>query len=111
MTKIGATIIASFILISCSQNPTEIKLSDLKTACDYANAIEKYFDALIELKGETEKFYDLPKNEQEYAKQLKDKLEEILKAGEKKYTEAEIKECGNFERIEEKGEKVSKFFW
>ena len=107
MTILGAIIIASSMLISCSQKPTEIKLSDLKTACDYVDAIEKCFDALIELTGDMENFDDLPKNEQEYAKQLEDKLEEIGKAAEKKYTEAEIKECENFERVKEKSEKVS----
>ena len=45
MTTLGAIIIASAMLLSCSQKPTEIKLSDLNTACDYVDAIEKCFDA------------------------------------------------------------------
>ena len=107
MTTLGAIIIASAMLLSCSQKPTEIKLSDLNTACDYVDAIEKCFDALIELKGENENFDDLPEDQQEYAEQLEDKLEEIGEAAEKKYTEAEIKECENFERVLEKSKKVS----
>jgi hypothetical protein len=85
MTTLGAIIIASAMLLSCSQKPTEIKLSDLNTACDYVDAIEKCFDALIELKGENENFDDLPEDQQDqvfsvahkYTIEMKEHQEEI----------------------------------
>ncbi len=104
MTIFGAMLIASFMLTSCSQNPTEIKISDLKTACDYLHAAEKCMDALIELKGEVKDFDELPENKQKYAEQVYEKMEEILEAAEKKYTEKEGMECKSFERIASKAE-------
>ena len=100
-TIFGAVIFASFMLTSCSQKPTEIKLSDLDTACDYVDAIEKCIDAIIEIKGDKKFISELPEEKQEYA-QLKEKLKEIEKAAKKKFTEAEVKECENFESTQKK---------
>jgi len=102
MTIFGAVIFTSFMLTSCSQKPTEIKLSDLYTACDYMDAAEKCIDAIIENKGDSKSISELPEEKQEYAKQLKRKLREIGRAAEKKFTISEVKECKNFERIQEK---------
>ena len=84
----GAVIFASFMLTSCSQKPTEIKLSDLDTACDYVDAIEKCVDAIIELKDYEG---ELPEEKQEYARQLNEKI-----------TEADVEECKNFETVQNK---------
>ena len=96
----GAVIFASFMLTSCSQKPTEIKLSDLDTACDYVDAIEKCVDAIIELKDYEG---ELPEEKQEYARQLNEKITEIGKAADKKkITEADVEECKNFETVQNK---------
>jgi hypothetical protein len=95
------------MLTSCSQKPTEIKLSDLVTACDYLEAMEKCFDAKQELKKEVDELYDgniknVPKEIKEYANKLKRKQRQIGKALQKKYTEAEWEECESYERIDAK---------
>ena len=103
-TIFGAVIFASFMLTSCSQKPTEIKLSDLDTACDYVDAIEKCIDAIIEIKGDKKFISELPEEKQEYAEQLKEKFKEIEKAANKKFTEAELLECtpDDFESLQKK---------
>jgi uncharacterized lipoprotein YajG len=101
-TIFGTVIFASFMLTSCSQKPTEIKLSDLDTVCDYVDAIEKCVDAIIEIKDDKTDISELPEEKQEYARQLMEKLRQIEKAGEKKFTNAEAKECKNYEAIKNK---------
>ncbi len=98
----GAVIFTSIMLSSCSQKPLEIKLSSLHTACDYIDAMEICIDAIIENKGEAKSIRELPEEKQDYAKKLKQKMREIEKAGMKKFTKAEVKECNNFERVFEK---------
>jgi hypothetical protein len=95
------------ILTSCSQKPTEIKLSDLVTACDYLDALEKCVDARIELEKEIDEVYDgniknLPKDKKEYANKLKRKMKQIDKALEKKFTRAEGEECESYKRLNAK---------
>ena len=101
-TIFGVVIFASFMLTSCSQKPTEIKLSDLDTACDYMDAIEKCVDAIIEIKDDKRSISELTEEKQEYARQLKKKIREIEKAGSKKFTKAEAKECKNYDGISKK---------
>jgi len=110
MTFFGAVIFASFMLTSCSQEPTEIKLSDLDTACDYQDAIEKCLDAIIEIKDDnnintalsSSNVSELPEEQQEIMRQLESKWMEIELAAKKKFTTAEMEECPNFEKFLEK---------
>ena len=109
MTIFGAVISTSLMFTSCSQKPTEIKLSDLYTVCDYMDAAEKCIDAIIENKGDAKSISELPEEKQEYAQQLKQKLRKIGKAAEKKFTISEAKECKSFERIQEKRRSMINF--
>ena len=102
LTVFGAVIFASFMMTSCSQKPTEIKLSNLHTVCDYVDAIEKCVDAIIETKEDKTSISELPKEKQEYVKQLKMKIRDIERAANKKFTKAEAKECSNFAIVKEK---------
>ena len=95
------------MLTSCSQKPTEIKLSDLVTACDYTDAMEKCVDAIIEIKKEAAELYDgntgdLSSDKKVYYTKLKRKRKQIRKALRKKYIEAEYKECESYKRYDEK---------
>jgi len=113
---------ASMTMLSCTQKPEEIKLSDLKTACDFVSALGKIADAGIKWEEKYDKeiikdhfdsekegleIYEKRKKEKEdklFAERevLKKKLREITEAAGKKYTETEVKECPDFEMLEKK---------
>ena len=122
MMVIIAFSFASITMLSCTQKAEDIKLSDLKTACDIVNALIKVADAGIKWEEKYDKEikeddFDSEKEELEiYQKRikekeeklwaerevLKEKLKEIAEVAEKKYTAAEIRECPNFEIVEKK---------
>lgn len=122
MMVIIAFSFASMTMLSCTQKAEDIKLSDLKTACDIVNALIKVADAGIKWEEKYDKEikeddFDSEKEELEiYQKRikekeeklwaerevLKEKLKEIAEVAEKKYTAAEIRECPNFEIVEKK---------
>jgi len=85
------------------------KLSKKATTYHYVDAIEICADAAIEIMGDKE-FEDLSEDEKEYMEVIEDKLEDIERAGSKKFTESEVKECPSFERVKEKSEKVPFLF-
>lgn len=131
MMVIIAFSFASITMLSCTQKAEDIKLSDLKTACDFVNALGKVADAGIKW----EEKYDKVRKEDEFDSEaasksesggleeleiynkrikekedklwaerevLKKKLREITEAAGKKYTEIEVKECPDFEMLEKK---------
>lgn len=126
MMVIIAFSFASITMLSCTQKAEDIKLSDLKTACDFISAMGKVADAQIknekdrdekvaeieELRTEvmsTEALEKLIKKQAEvdekywdYRDVLKKKLKEIIEAGGKKYTYSEAKECPDYEMLEKK---------
>lgn len=79
-------------------DPLKIKLADLQSACDYLDAAQKLIIALDEEKG------DAQVNELDEVKMKKiirifRKMEKVIEASEKKYTEAELKECANYDDV------------
>ena len=122
MMVIIAFSFASMTMLSCTQKAEDIKLSDLKTACDIVNALIKVADAGIKWEEKYDKEikeddFDSEKEGLEiYQKRIKEKeeklwaerevlkkkLREIIEAAGKKYTAAEIRECPNFEIVEKK---------
>jgi hypothetical protein len=94
-----------FNSMGCSQNPKDIKLSDLHTACDYIDAIDQVCDVAIDLKGD-KKVKDLTEEEKKKYQELETKAYQIAFAGGKKYTPAEFKECPKQKELEEKLEKA-----
>ena len=102
-------LIASTVLTSCSQKPEDIKLSDLKTPCDYLDAIEKCVDSAIETIG-NKSYDDLDENEKKHLKSLKKKIIQIGQAADKKYTEAKGEECESFDRIRAKATLVDRYW-
>jgi len=87
--------------ISCSKKPEDIKLSELKTSCDYVDALEIVLDKGISL-FKNKKIEDFSPEEKSYLETLKIKLKQIVEAGEKKFTDLEFEECSNFKKVYEK---------
>ena len=110
MAILGVALFTSMIMLGCTQKPENIKLSDLKTACDYIDALEKCGDAIIKLKKTALTRYQEGGNSLEDFSQeikvLQEKIEVIGKAGDKKFTKDEFNECPSFDRIKEKMNKI-----
>ena len=110
MTILGVALFTSMIMLGCTQKPENIKLSDLKTACDYIDALEKCGDAIIKLKKLALIRYQEGGNSLEDFSQeinvLQEKIDVIGKAGDKKFTKDEFNECPSFDRIKEKMNKI-----
>jgi len=107
--SIAVVLFASMGAIGCTQKPEDIKLTELETTCDYLDAFEICADAAIEIMGEKE-FEDLSEEEKEYMEVIEEKIDDIERAGSKKFTKSEIEECPSFERVKEKTEKVPFLF-
>jgi len=97
---------ASMTIVSCAQKPEDIKISDLKTACDYIDALEKVIDAALKI-GDASSWEDLSQKDKDYLKVLLVKAEEIGEAAGKKYTAADIENCPNSVKYMDKLEKLS----
>jgi hypothetical protein len=107
-------LVSITFFLSCKQKAKDVKLNDLKGVCDYIDAGEIIADEMIELKKQHPRdialgfrmavAVDDPIGEfkSEYTvkyQALKDKLEDIGKAAEKKFTEKEVKECDGFKKF------------
>jgi hypothetical protein len=109
MMVIIAFSFASMTMLSCTQKAEDIKLSDLKTACDFVSAMGKIADAQIKNDKDSNASIEKgtwseesSKNANAYREVLKNKLQEITEAAGKKYTEIEAKECPDFQMLEKK---------
>lgn len=98
-------VLITFAIISCSKKPEDIKLSDLKSSCDYVDALEIVIDEGL-LLFKVKKIEELSTEENLYLNKLYEKLEEIVEAGDKKFSESEFEECPNYDAVKEKYEKL-----
>jgi hypothetical protein len=97
-------VLITFAIISCSKKPEDIKLSDLKSSCDYVDALEIVIDEGL-LLFKNKKIEELSPEEHSYLQTLKTKLNDIGEAAEKKFTISEVRECSKFKLLDEKMEK------
>lgn len=131
MMVIIAFSFASITMLSCTQKAEDIKLSDLKTACEVVSSLGKVADAQIknekdrdEKDGELEESRseimrseisdpealeklikeqaEVDKKYWDYRDVLKKKLNEIMEVAEKKYTVKELKECPDIDIVSKK---------
>lgn len=93
-----------FTTMACSDRPEDIKLSDLDTACDYIDAIERCADVILKIMDGND-FDELDELKEESVERLENltlKIQQIGRAADKKYTSDELEECPNFEDVEDK---------
>lgn len=118
MMVITAFSFASITMLSCTQKAEDIKLSDLKTACDVVSSVGIVADAQIKNKKDREESLEkigkedwekytkesdeIEKKYWELSEVLEKKLKEIMEVAEKKYTKKELQECPGIESLEKK---------
>ena len=126
MMVIIAFSFASITMLSCTQKAEDIKLSDLKTACEVVSSLGKVADAQIKNEKDRDEKYreseeskfetsdpeeaeklikeqaEVDKKYWDYRDVLKKKLNEIMEVAEKKYTVKELKECPDIDIVSKK---------
>jgi benzoyl-CoA reductase/2-hydroxyglutaryl-CoA dehydratase subunit BcrC/BadD/HgdB len=114
LKKIILITLITTTLNSCNSKPEEIKLTELKTACDYIKAEESIVDEFLKLQEQHPEALkglflfaagDKPIIETEFTnkfKKLYKKLEELDNASRMKFTSAEFKECSNTDVLDKK---------
>jgi hypothetical protein len=96
--RTATLILLFFNLSSCENSSSDVKLNELNSSCDYVNTTNNILDQIINLRGEkTDE--QLTTEEKIKLEEWQVKLKQIGKAGNKKYTQAEFKECPNYENL------------
>lgn len=93
-----------FAVMACSDRPEDIKLSDLDTACEYIDAVERCADVILKIMDGKD-FDDLDDLKEESVERLENltfKIQQIVRAADKKYTTDELEECPNYDDVEDK---------
>jgi hypothetical protein len=95
-------ICTSLFLMGCSQKTNEIQVEDLKTPCDFVNAVGKVADEMIK-KGGTSNSRDLS-TEQKLELEKLDKVMKTLKSEihRKNFPIRELEKCPDFKSVDKK---------
>ena len=104
-------LLSSMSLVSCGKKKAiDIKVADIKTACEFVDAMEMVMDEVTVLVGDAASAEALSAEKQTELKGLADKMSELDGAASKAFSREEAEKCANFNRVNEKGDKVGKFF-
>jgi len=98
------TAVVVFVVSCGTKGPKkaeDIVVSELRTACDFVDAIEIVVDEVIDVKGE-KNWHELEEAEIEKIEKLFAKLEEIDSVAQDKFTEDEAKTCPAYDRVNKK---------
>lgn len=91
---------------SCKKSALDIQASDLKSACEFVEALEALMDEMIAVKGNAESIESLSAADQKKQLALEEKIDEISDAAEEKYPKSEAQKCSQFESLGEKVEQL-----
>jgi hypothetical protein len=96
---IGLILASLLSIMGCSNDPSDVKISELDTACEHVDAIIDVMQAAVDTKGEQE-LYDLSEKDREYIKKLGEKGQLIASSMEDKFTPKEYESCDHFESLD-----------
>jgi hypothetical protein len=91
----------------CKKSPMDIQVSDLKTACEFVDALESLMDEMIAVKGSAKAVEELGASEQEKRMALAKKIAEIKKGAESKFSNSEAEKCGHYGSMQDKVKQLS----
>jgi len=104
---LGVVLFASFFFTSCGggKKAADIKVEELKEACDFADAqliVMKEMKEIADANKDVKDQKDLKKEDQEKVTKLMEKMIEIAAAQEKaQIKEEDIKKCDAYKEMEE----------
>jgi hypothetical protein len=99
-TSLLSGLFAMLLMPACSPQPADIKLSDLKSVCDYTDAMASLLDQYHKLRDDRS-WWQLTYSEQLRINELMGKCVDIKQARDAKYTYAEKNECESRHRVED----------
>ena len=103
------SLIATFLSVGCTQQqPEDIKLSELETACEYVDAVEICLNSLEEMEAKYGKDVDesqLSSEDRARVVVIQEVMAEIIQELPKKFDMADVMKCPNFEKVEEASKK------
>jgi hypothetical protein len=103
------SLIAIFLSVGCAnQQPEDINLSELETACKYVDAIETCLNSLAKMEDKYGKDVDedeLSSEDRARTVVIQEIMTEIIQDLPKKFDKADVMKCSNFEKVEEASKK------
>jgi len=113
LVVLGVVLFASFFFTSCGGKKAEdIKVEELKEACDFADAqliVMKEMKEIADANKDVKDLKDLKKEDQDKVEVLMKKLMEISEAQAKaEIKDEDIKKCDSYKEMEEIGEEMEK---
>jgi len=113
MVILGVVLFASFFFTSCGgKKAADIKVEELKEACDFTDAMLVVIKEMKDLKDankDAKNLEDLSKEDKEAYDALEEKMNEIAEAIMKKKIDfAEMEKCDSYKEIEKIDEEMEK---
>ncbi len=104
------TLIICFFFAGCSGSGSDnIKIGDLKSACDCIDAFETIFDDIQKVVGKTSRYSDLNERQQERVRELSRIHKMVDDYCSPQFGFREIEQCSNYERTRQKFLAVENF--
>jgi hypothetical protein len=97
LNSFAAVVLALSFLTSCGTDAKDIKVADLETACDYADAMTSVASAIVELQAEVKEGEEPTPEQEKEKKDLDAKMNEITQAAiNKEVSFEEVKACEGY---------------
>ena len=96
---ISLFFVLNIISTSCDQKPDDIKFSEIKTACDYIDALYLVTNSLDELLNDKNSADEFTVNDLEKVNKMNQVIDELKYRFQSKFRSDEMKGCSNFEPL------------
>jgi hypothetical protein len=103
-------MIAAISLSGCGKKAKDVNVTDLKSAYHFVDAMDLILGETSDLVGNSTSKADLSAEQTTDLQDLIEKLKEVSDAADRQYKRSDAEKCPNFEKIQEKGEKLEGFF-
>ena len=97
LTSFAAVVLALSFLSSCGTAAVDIKVADLETACDFADAMTSVYEAQTELKASVKEGEDPTEEQEAEAEALIAKMSELGTAAKgKEFKLSDVEACDGY---------------
>lgn len=104
---IALAAVATIGLTSCGgESAEDIKVEDLKEACDCVDAMTTITDEMLSIVDGVEDEKDLSEDDKKKIETLSEKMQEVSKHCKSEFDKDEAKDCDGADELKEKGEEL-----
>lgn len=102
------SIVSLAILASCGGSTSEdIKVKELKSICEFSDALNTCFTEIMAIRGDAESEADLSEEDQKKGRKIARKTQKIMKAAlDEGFEQSDFEECPSFEKTKEMMEEL-----